>query len=218
MLTSYHRSITTTALEDVLSPQVLKVVISANLSLDNLPGQIGHDEYHFDNNAFEAGKAFIEAQRSLVAPALRAGNKKSAWTAFGKLTHTAQDFYAHSNYVRLWLADYEARVRPSPDQIEPLIPELLSSPDLRSGKLYYPWEALSFLPGIRKLVIPLLPLDSHAWMNLDSPRQGQDFFYAVEAATKRTRYEYDWTIRQLTSELAPLFTGIRREYKEALRV
>ena len=33
--------------------------------------QFGHDEFHFDNNAFAASRAFIEQQRNLIEPALQ---------------------------------------------------------------------------------------------------------------------------------------------------
>ena len=67
-------------------------------------GQIGHDEYHFDNNAFEKSYAYIEEQRALTISSLMANDVFSAWSAFGRLTHTVQDFYSHSNYVDLWLS------------------------------------------------------------------------------------------------------------------
>ncbi len=52
-----------------------------------------------------------------------------------------------------------------------------------------------------RIVIPLLPRDSHAWMNLDSPARGPGFAYAFAAAVKRTRYEYERTVDGLQSSL-----------------
>ena len=194
MLTIYHRQITEKALQDRFSPRALEAIIAGNIGLDTLRGQIGHDEYHFDNNAFAASTAFIEAERARVPAAIGTGDLLAAWTAFGRLTHTAQDFYAHSNYVSLWRA---AHPESAPDEIEPLNGSLLNAPGLRSGRLYYPLEALSFIPGIKKWVIPLLPKDSHARMNLDSPERGEAFAYAFSAAVKRTRHEYERTLSGL---------------------
>lgn len=207
MLTQYHASITRNALSEYFSPRALEAIIAANLEQDNLRGQIGHDEYHFDNNAFEKSYAFIEAQRTLAISSLQDGDQPAAWTAFGRLTHTAQDFYAHTNYVDLWLAHCADETRLSPPEIDPLVDELVDSPELHSGKLYYPFEALSFVPFLKRLVIPLLPRDSHAWMNLDAPERGKRFEYAFEAAIKRTCYEFDRTVAGLSSVQVALFTG-----------
>jgi hypothetical protein len=208
MLKPYHRAITTQALADRFSQAALKTIISANLGQDHwLRGQIGHDEYHFDQNAFERSWAYLERNRSQVQAALEAGEALPAWQAFGRLTHVAQDLYAHSNYVSLWLDRFPEGMRPPPDEIDPFDESILRGPDLRSGKLYYPLEALSFVPLLKKLVIPRLPHDSHAWMNLDSPAQGPRFPYAVAAAVKRTRYEYEQTVRGLPPEALRLFAA-----------
>ena len=207
MLTHYHASISRKALSAHFSPDALEIIVAANLGQDNLRGQIGHDEYHFDNNAFEKSYAFIEAQRALTISSLQDGDTPAAWAAFGRLTHTAQDFYAHTNYVDLWLARYTDQTPPSPPEIAPLMDELVNSPELHSGKLYYPFEALSFIPFLKRFVMPLLPKDSHAWMNSDSPDRGKRFEYALEAALKRTRYEFDRTVAGLSSGQVALFTG-----------
>ena len=208
MLTQYHASITRKALSAHFSPRALEAIVAGNLGQDNLRGQIGHDEYHFDNNAFEQSYAFIEGQRTLTISSLQDGDVPAAWTAFGRLTHTAQDFYAHSNYVDLWLARSMDQMHPSPPEIDPLIDELVDSPELHSGKLYYPLEALSFVSFLKRFVMPLLPKDSHAWMNLDSPERGKRFEYALEAALKRTRYEFDGTVAGLASRQVALLTDL----------
>ena len=207
MLARYHEAITRQALADTFSSAALQSIVNANLRQDDLKGQIGHDEYHFDNNAFERARTYLEVQRALVWEALSAGEAPAAWAAFGRLIHTAQDFYAHSNYVDLWLERWEGQTQPSPGDIEPLIAELLTSPDLRSGKLYYPFEILSFVPWLKRFVLPFLPRDSHAWMNLDAPAQGRTFAYAYEAARGRTRYECKRTVDGLTPTQAALFYG-----------
>jgi hypothetical protein len=205
MLKAVHRAITVRALYGFFSPQAIDVIVAANLGLDSLPNQLGHDEYHFDGNAFAGSWAFIDANRTRVRAALEAGEAVAAWRAFGRLTHTAQDLYAHSNYVSLWLERFPEAERPEPEMIDPMDRGVLESPDLRSGKLYYPLEALAFLPVLKALVLPFLPRDSHAWMNLDGPGRGPLFDYAYAAAVKRTRYEFDRTVAGLSPDLLSLF-------------
>src|SRR5258708_10809997 len=168
MLKRIHADITRPALENVFSRPALDVIITANLQQDQLRYQVGHDEFHCDNNAFEKSRTYIRAQRDLICPSLEAGDAASAWRAFGRLTHSAQDFYAHSNYVDLWLACQSDGIVPAPAEVNALDAALIESRALRSGKLYYPLEALTFVPPLKQFVAPLLPRDSHAWMNLDS--------------------------------------------------
>ncbi len=115
MLTTYHRAITTQALGGFFSPPALESIIFANLGQDHwLYGQIGHPEYHFDQNAFPAGWAYIERNRMIFRSSLEAGGNALAHQALGRLTHAAQDFYAHSNYVTLWLGRFPARTAAAP--------------------------------------------------------------------------------------------------------
>jgi hypothetical protein len=207
MHTPYHRQITIEALQELFSPDALEQIISANLGQDNLRGQIGHDEYHFDANAFPSSREYIASNRLQVHTALKDGNVLAARQAFGRLTHTAQDFYAHSNYVKLWLERFSPDGWPAPGGIDALDQSLLTSPDLRSGKLYYPLEAFSYIRILKKYILPLLPHDSHAWMNLDTPEQGMLFHYGMAAAVKRTRYEYELTVNDMPQTLTDLFRG-----------
>jgi hypothetical protein len=205
MQTGYHRAITTQALGEFFSPAAIETIVAANLGQDRLTGQFGHDEYHFDQNAFQKSWSYVESNRRLIRPALQAGDRVSARRALGRLTHAVQDLYAHSNYVPLWLRRFPDGQWPAAEAIDPFDETLLAGPDLRSGKLYYPLEVLSFIPGLKKYVKPLLPHDSHAWMNLDSPESGSGFDYAMAAAVKRTRYEYDRTVSDFSPELLELF-------------
>ena len=192
MLTIYHRAITLQALGAVFSPPALETVIAANLGQDHwLCGQIGHPEYHFDQNVFAKSWDYIEKNRALVRPALEAGEARSAQRALGRLTHAGQDLYAHSNYISLWLSRFPQGKWPLPNEINPFDNGLLQSPELRSGKIYWPLEPLYWFPLLKKFIIPLLPRDSHAWMNLDSPAVGVKFDYAFSAAVKRTKIEFE---------------------------
>ena len=89
-----------------------------------------------------------------------------------------------------------------------MVDELIQSPDLCSGKLYYPLGVFSFVPFVKRFVNPLMPPDSHAHMHLDSPARGERFEYAFEAAVKRTRYEFDKTVADLSPNQDALFTDL----------
>ena len=204
MLQRYHIEIMHLALDNKFSSRALESIIKANLNQDRLRGQIGHDEYHFDNNAFEKSYAYIEEQRALTISALRSDDAPSAWSAFGRLTHTVQDFYAHSNYIDLWLSRQPDDKPPTPSQVDPLDLNLINTPALCSGTIYF-LEVLTLIIPLKRLIMPLLPRDAHAWINIDSPKQGPNFDYAFQAAVKRTRFEYEKTTRDLPSKLVVLF-------------
>ena len=215
MLTQYHIEIMLASLGDRFSARAMSTITHANINQDRIAGQFGHDEFHFDNNAFEKSYAYIEEQRALVVSSLRSGDADSAWKAFGRMTHTAQDFYAHSNYITLWLdrfahsprggAEREGQTPPPPPEVDPMDPGLINSPDLRSGKVYFPFELLYFFRSTRALSLRILPKDSHAWMNLDTPEQGIKFDYAMQAAIKRTVIEFDKTTEGFSEEMCRLF-------------
>lgn len=207
MLPKIHAEIIQEALHEVFSPRGLKKIIAANLNQDRFTAQLGHDEFHFDNNAFEKSYAYIEEQRALVIVSLHASDIPSAWAAFGRLTHTAQDFYAHSNYIPLWVSSRTNAALPTPPAVDPVDESLIHSPALCSGKIYLPLEVFSFIKFTKPLVMPLLPHDSHAWMNLDSPEQGPNFAYAYHAAVKRTKLEFEKTTAGLPIALVDAFVG-----------
>lgn len=204
MLIAIHREITHEALWAYCAPTALEAIIQANLSLDGLWGQIGHPEYHFDANAFAESRAFMAAQESLILTRLREGvDRLPAWQAFGRLSHTAQDLYAHSNYIALWL-EKTGTPWPPPEEVDPLDEDVLHHPRLRSGRLYYPLEVLTFLPLLGRWVQRLLPRDAHAWMNLDHPGRGPLFAYARAAAIHRTRHEWQRIQRRIREELGEI--------------
>ena len=205
MLTQYHIAILLASLGGRFSPRALSAITYANIQQDGLEGQFGHDEFHFDNNAFEKAYAYIEEQRALTVSSLQHNDAPSAWSAFGRFLHTAQDFYAHSNYITLWLDRFTRQALPASSAVDPLDPGLLNSPDLRSGKTYYPFELLYFWRPTRAFVLSWLPRDSHAWMNLDSPEQGFKFDYAMQAVIKRTVVEYQRTTAGFSDGMCRLF-------------
>jgi hypothetical protein len=193
----YHRQILARAIGARISPRALAAITRANLNQDRPAGLFFHSEYHFDENGIAQGLAYIEACR---AGAVRAAVPTQAWAAFGRLTHAAQDFYAHSNYVRLWEEQFDGRPLPEPRMLDGLDPRLLNHPRLMSCRVYYPLEILYFVPGLEARVTGWLPDDSHARLNLDKPGTGPLFPYAMEAAVQRTVAEFERTLAILGEE------------------
>lgn len=206
MLIPIHEEMTREALSARVSPRALEVIIAANCKQDSLHGLIGHDEYHFDNSIDE-GYRYINEQRGFVMASLLSAGVISAWIAFGRLTHTAQDFYAHTNYISMWL-DQHNGTPPTPPEIDPVQKNLIQSPKIHSGRIYIPMDVLYFVPFLRKLALALLPRDSHGRMNLDSPKQGPHFEYARAAAVKRTQYEFEVLEKILTPEMFAKFADL----------
>ncbi len=205
MLVRHHIEITRQALAAQVSPRALEAVNHANAGQDGLRYQLGHDRFHFDNNQFQKSYAYIEEQRTLIHPALERGDTPSAWRAFGRMIHTAQDFYAHSDYIPRWLSRFDGRTPPPPEEVDPVSSEILQHPDLRSGKLYYPLEILAFIPSLHRFILPLLPRDSHAHMHIDDHDERGFFDYVFLAAVKRTRMEFVQTVSPLSSVLLDKF-------------
>jgi hypothetical protein len=192
----YHRQVLERAIGDRLSPRAHAAVLSANLDQDSLRRLLNF-ERHFDNSLFADGLAYIETCRAKAAQAI---TREAAWDAFGRLAHTAQDFYSHSNYVALWLQRFEPGAAPAPDQIDGLDTRLLHHPALVSGRVYLPLEAITLFPSLRPLARRWLPRDSHAWLNLDNPARGPLFRYSLEAAVQRTNLEFERTLAAIGEE------------------
>jgi hypothetical protein len=194
MHTQYHRQITEEALQGLFSPETLRVVIEANLHQDGLLGQIGHPEYHFDDNALDAGRAYMQRQREIIRDTLHrcwqfpeTADLSESWKAFGRLIHAGQDFYSHTNYIQLWLNSKQPS--PPPEATDPLDPAVIQHSELRSGRFTLLEAVGHLLPFLRDTIASRLPEDTHYWMNLDSPERGMLFDYVVCAARKRTRHE-----------------------------
>jgi hypothetical protein len=201
----YHRQITQQAVGSQVSQRVLDVFIAANIGQDALRYQVGHDHFHYDSNAFAAGDAYVESQHALIQPALTRGDPQAARQAFGRLSHAVQDLYAHSNYAALWLVKING-VNLTPEQIDPLDVDILSSPNLRSGKpdIFDLLQNLNVLP---ESWLKLAPKDSHMKLNIDGPDRAY-FEFVFSAAVKRTQFEFSRVLSPLTTDLVKAFTDI----------
>jgi hypothetical protein len=203
MLVPIHEEMTREALSPHFSPGALEIIIAANGRQDSWSGLIGHDEFHYDND-IEKGDRYIIEQRGYVIATLLSPGILGAWIAFGRLLHAVQDFYSHTNYVTLWLDQYNGSP-PPPSEIDPLQKDLIKSPTLHAGKINLLLDGLYFIRPLRPLALALLPKNSHAHMNLDSPAQGPKFEYARAAAVKRTQYEFDLLKKILAPEMFARF-------------
>jgi hypothetical protein len=190
----YHREVLARAVGPRVSAPALAAMQAANVVQDSLWGLL-HFVYHFDNSLFALGLAYMEQCR---AEAARSDAPGPAWSAFGRLSHAAADFYSHSNYVALWLAARPG-APPAPAAIDGLDPVILKHPRLKSGRIYLA-DVLYIFDSLRPLARRLAPADSHVHMNLDSPERGPLFPYSIEAAVQRTAAEFDRTLAAIGEE------------------
>jgi len=189
MIAFYHKKITCEALSSFFSERALHNIVKANLRQDSIIGQLFHNEYHFDNNKISEGITYIQQQKIMVLDFLTSGSIKKSWHALGRLVHSAQDFYAHSNYISLWIDSLDKKI-PQIEDLSTLDPKIIKNPNFHSHIAYFPLDFIGLLPGMAKRVKVHLPLDSHANMNLDSPESGENFHWAYHAALKRTIQEF----------------------------
>ena len=196
MQTKYHIEITRRALESHFSDKALKQIINANIRQDRISNMLGHDHIHFDGSAFEVGFQYISTQQALIYKNIELSDFDHARKAFGRIIHSWQDFYSHSNYIPLWLSEHKNCL---PESIVINDPIILNHPIFGSGKNYGLIEFIALVPGLSRLIKPLMPPDSHAKMNLDSPSSGTHFAYAYWAALKQTCAVYDDIIQHLIS-------------------
>lgn len=186
----YHTLITCKAVGGVFDPMALAQIVRANHRQDGILNQLrGH--LHFDNR-IDDGWDYIEAEHAHLAELVAGqGSGDLQRAAFGRLVHTAQDFYAHTNYVRLWLASNGGLSGTSPEGIDGLNAGLMVHPELHTGSFVLWRDWVYYVPGVKRLMRSLyVPSSSHEAMHLDSPARGPEFAYAFAAACQRTRHEY----------------------------
>jgi hypothetical protein len=110
------------------------------------------------------------------------------------LLHTVQDFYAHTNYVALWVAEScivkENEVKEN-SVVDGLDPHILSHPNLQIAQWISWREPFYYVPLLGRLLRRLwLPASSHEAIHLDSPSRGDYFHLAMAMARQRTLAEY----------------------------
>ncbi len=205
MLLQYHTTVLTETIGAHFSAEALKQIIHANQEQDSLFNLLAKPHIHFDNCLFAEAAAYVEAQHALVA---RGGDPLVMRAAFGRLSHTVQDFYSHSNYVDLWLKAHGGLENTVPEDVDGLDPSLLASPELRTGYFHLWRDIIYYLPVVKGWARKhLLFRDSHEAMHLDDPSRGPRFPCSIVAAKQRTLAEYRRAINALGAERAALFHG-----------
>lgn len=189
----FHASITREALGPFFDGPALDAIVKANLAQDSLLGLLSNRPHtHFDNNLIAEGWAYVEDQHGRIERLARQPNGGRAQRiALGRLCHAVQDFYAHSNYVALWLEAHGGLANTVPSGIADLDADILDDTRLCSG-YSVPWrDWVYYSPGLKHLARRVgVPPDSHEAMNQDSPDRGPLFAYAVVAARHRTLQAY----------------------------
>jgi hypothetical protein len=193
----YHVEMTQGVLAKHFTPGALREVVLANVGQDSLRGLFGIDAHrHCCDPDLAHSWAYVDAEHALIEDlAARRGPIAQQRAALGRLLHTVQDFYAHTNYVDLWLTRYGLA---ETDRIDGLDDGLIGSPELRVGEWIFWRDSLYYIPVVGRLLRRIwLPAGSHEAMNLDSPAQGPRFSLALSTASQRTRMEYRRALRAI---------------------
>lgn len=196
MRSKYHVLITKEAIGEFFSPNNLNTILTSNINQDCIIGLLGHDEFHFDNNKFSESYAYLKSQKYLCVQAIVGNKTRKALKAFGRMCHSVQDFYAHSNYIQLWINNLNEEA-PSLSNLNCIERSILNSKELVSHQTTFPGDYLALIPGVDKLLKPYLPKSSHTNMNLDSPTSGDNFYWAYHSAVVRTKIELEKVIGEL---------------------
>lgn len=203
MDSQYHIQLLTETLGSYFSQRALEQIIAANLGQDALRYQLGaYPHFHFDNNLIARSLSYIDEEHERIGALVATGGAGAQQrAAFGRLTHAAHDFYAHSNYVDLWLEVNEGMGKKVAHEINGLDLALLNHPRLVTGSFLLWFDTLYYVPGMRSLMRKLyLRPGSHEAMNLDNPGQGPKFAFAMEAAKQRTLFELERAIALLRTQ------------------
>jgi len=193
MTPHYHAVITAEAVGKYFDKPALRQIVVANIAQDSISSLFGaRPEVHFDDDLVAAGLGYVETEhRRIAALAAQTGTAAAQRAAFGRLCHTAQDLYAHSNYVRLWLDAHGGLQATRPEDMDALDAGILGSSKLKTGHYAF-WHFLAYsIPGVSWVMRRIgVPPGSHEAMNLDKPSRGPEFPYAFAAARARTEHEY----------------------------
>lgn len=196
----YHIQATRAAVDAYFAPAALRQVLRANVMQDSLAGLFGADAHrHFCDLRVARGWAYVEEEHARIASlAARPGTEQAMRQAFGRLLHTVQDFYAHSNYVELWLRKHGGMLANDSAHVDDADDVLMHHPQLRTGDWVF-WRDIDFyVPGLGQVIRRFwVPANSHEAINLDSPARGPSFRFALAMARQRTRREYRRTIEKI---------------------
>ena len=104
----YHRQVTEVGLGPGQGFSFLRVAVLGDITDEHewmdagFPSyRVGEDEKHVDDCEFDGAAQFINDRYAVAGAALSSFNVWGVTDAFGRLLHTVQDFYSHSNWVEL---------------------------------------------------------------------------------------------------------------------
>jgi hypothetical protein len=191
MLSKYHIELTNKSLGSFFTSMSLDEIARANVQQDSFLSLFGVEaRRHVCDCMVNDSLAYIDEEHAKIAElATQPGEAARQRAALGRLLHTVQDFYAHTNYVALWLAERGATTLPR--EAGELDPRLLAHPELQVAQWLTWREPFYYVPVVGQAMRRVwLPKNSHEAINLDSPRSGGHFHVAMAIAHQRTRGEY----------------------------
>lgn len=100
-----HGMITVAALKNKLKPNCIDLVVLANRAQDSGSAE-ETPRYHFDDNLICEGAIQIDSWKEELKRAK--GDSKLQMATLGKIFHSIQDFYSHSNYLEKQIEDDSA--------------------------------------------------------------------------------------------------------------
>ncbi|UIE38402.1 Het-C domain-containing protein [Leptodesmis sichuanensis] len=188
----YHAAITSKAISGVLSNEQITFVVRANMSQDIRQFE---SYVHFDNCAFAEGAKHIRDEWAKIEAEIDRLSD-DALVAFGRLLHTTQDFYAHSNWIELHLD--QAPIPLWDFQIDTLPPGIVSG----TWSMGFPKKCGSGAPSHDELNKDKPDSPESQKIVGAGPNQGKNYFaLAWDAALRESRKQ---VARLVGRELNPL--------------
>jgi hypothetical protein len=193
MLGRYHEEITRRSIGSFFTSVTLAEIVGANVGQDTFTSLLGVNAHrHVCDCTVAESLAYIDEEHAYIADiAQYPDSDREQRTALGRLLHTVQDFYAHTNYVVLWLAQNAGIEPPDVAQINEFDPRIVTHPALRIAQWVTWRDPLYYVPLLGSVLRRFwLPEGSHEALHLDSPDRGLHFHFAMSIARQRTRTEY----------------------------
>lgn len=171
-----HVRITETVLAELpFDADSAALVVLGNRMVDrqDAKGEFSVPEAHFDNETFSKGSRRLREKIAAVMDALDRGDRELALESLGRGLHTAQDFFAHSNFIENNAVDAPV--------------DLL---DLKDPAADLVCEKEGFKGGLTSGYFPESPSAAkctHSELAKDGPDAGRRYELAVEKAVMENR-------------------------------
>ena len=200
MLSRYHIEITKNALQKFFTTPSLREIAHANVAQDSIFSFFGVEtRRHVCDCTVTESMAYVDEEHARIAAlAARTTDGKEQRAALGRLLHTVQDFYAHTNYVALWVAEWAEESKLDSQEMlaahqmtDGMASQLRDHPDLCVAQWCLWRDPIYYVPLLGKLMRRWwLPACSHEAIHLDSPQRGDYFAVAMAIARQRSLAEY----------------------------